>query len=114
MTRFLFLFCMSLHLSGLLHPARSTHFQAAIMMMIYTAIAIPGRVSATPCKQGNKQPVVLFSVPVKGRWQEDACKFNQSSNSGAPTIRYNCVRKCVQTMRYICAPFSSFIQEQPF
>jgi hypothetical protein len=45
--------------------------------------------SATPCKQGNKQPVVLLNVPVKGRWREDGCKFNRSSNSCVPTIRYN-------------------------
>jgi hypothetical protein len=74
--------------------------------LVNIVIAILGRVSATPCKQGNKQPVVLLNVPVKGRWQEDAFKFNQSSNSCVPTIRYNCVRNCVRTTRYR-ASFSS-------
>jgi hypothetical protein len=69
-----------------------------MMIMIYIVIAILGRASATFCKLGNKQPVVVFNVPVKGRWQEDACKFNQSSNSCVPTIRYNRVGKSVQTM----------------
>jgi hypothetical protein len=41
-----------------------------MMMIIYIVIAIPGRASATPCKQENKHPVVLFNVPVKGQWQE--------------------------------------------
>jgi hypothetical protein len=31
--------------------------------------------------QGNKQPLVVYYVQVKGQWQEDACKFNQSSKS---------------------------------
>jgi hypothetical protein len=58
--------------------------------------------SATPCKQGNKQPIAFLNGPVKGRWREDGCKFNQSSNS------------CVPTIRYIRGAFSSFIQQQPF
>jgi hypothetical protein len=72
-------------------------------------IAILGRALATPCKQGNKQPAVLFNTPVKGRWQEDACKFNLSRNSCVPTIRYNSARNCMQAIRYNCAPFYSFI-----
>jgi hypothetical protein len=55
--------------------------------LIYIAIAIPGRASATPNKEGDKQPVVC-NVPVKGQQQDDACKDNQSSNRCLPTIRY--------------------------
>jgi hypothetical protein len=67
--------------------------------------------SATPSKHRNTQPVVLFDVPVTGRWQEDACKFHQSSSSCVLTIRYNCVRNCMQTTRCSCAHFSSFTQD---
>jgi hypothetical protein len=70
--------------------------------IIYILSAIPGRASAKPCKQGSKQPVVQFTVLVIGRRQEDACKFNHRSNN------------CVLTMRYNLAPFSSYIQQQPF
>jgi hypothetical protein len=62
---------------------------------------------------GEQATSSFFKVLVKGRWQEDACKFNQSSFSCVPTIRYNCDHKCVQTMRYNCAPFSSFIEQKP-
>jgi hypothetical protein len=58
------------------------------------------------CKHGHKYTVVQ-NVPVKGWWQEDACMINHSSNNCVPTIRYNCICNCVQTMKYICAPFSS-------
>jgi hypothetical protein len=64
-------------------------------MKIYVVVATSGRAMATPCKQSNKQPVVLFIVPAKGREQEDACKFNYSSNNR------------VQAIKYTCAPFSS-------
>jgi hypothetical protein len=66
--------CGRLALGHWSHPRRSR------MMMFYIAIVIPWSSSATSCKQGNKQAAVLFNVPINGRWQEDACKFNQSSN----------------------------------
>jgi hypothetical protein len=39
-----------------------------------------GKASAMPCKQGNQQPVSQCTVLAKGLQQEDAPKFNQSSN----------------------------------
>jgi hypothetical protein len=82
------------------------------MRMIYIVTAIPRRAPSTPCKQGNKQHVVLVNLSVKARQQEDACKFNQSSNNCVPIVRFNCVRNCV--LRYNHAPFSSNIEQQPF
>jgi hypothetical protein len=68
---------------------------------IYIGVAILRRASATPCNQGNKQPVVLFNILVKELRQEAACKFNQSSNRCVPTIRYN------------RAPSLDYIEQQP-
>jgi hypothetical protein len=68
----------------------------------FVIIAIPRRALTTLYKQRNKQPVALFTILVKGWQQENACKSNQSSNN------------CVQTIRYNCAPFSSFVQQRHF
>jgi hypothetical protein len=88
------------------------HHLKKIDRTIYLAIAIPGTTRATPCKQGNTQPVVIFEVPIK---QEDACscKVNPSSNNCMTTNRCNCVRNCVQNMGYNSSPFPSFIQQPP-
>jgi hypothetical protein len=53
--------------------------------------------TAASCKQGNKQPVALFTIPVKEWRQEDTCKFNQSSNNCLLTIRYNTQKKYTKT-----------------
>jgi hypothetical protein len=45
--------------------------------LIYKAFAKPGRVLATPCKQGNKGPVVIWTVQIKGRRQDDACCWDR-------------------------------------
>jgi hypothetical protein len=60
---------------------------------IYIIIATPGRASATSCEQGHEQPADLFYGLVKGRWQEDVCKFNQSSSNCVATIRSSIVCK---------------------
>jgi hypothetical protein len=36
-------------------------------------VAIPGRASAEFCKQGKKQPFVLFNIQVKGRHAAGRC-----------------------------------------
>jgi hypothetical protein len=41
-------------------------FQKQKKKKIYIVIAIPRRASATPCTQGNKQPVVSSNVLAKG------------------------------------------------
>jgi hypothetical protein len=64
--------------------------------LIYFGLPNPGGTAAS-CKQGNKQPVASFTIPVKEWWQEDACKFNQRSNSCLPTIRYNTQEKYKKT-----------------
>jgi hypothetical protein len=69
----------------------------------YIVIAIPGRASATPCKQGNKQTFVLFHVSGKGQWQKDGCKFYQGSN--------NCQLSSTIAPAIVCKP-SDFTQPE--
>jgi hypothetical protein len=48
----------------------------------------------------------FFPRPGKRRQQENACNFNQSSNSCVLIIRNEFLRNCVQVMRYNCYTFS--------
>jgi hypothetical protein len=57
-------------------------------------IAIPGKIAATPCKQGNKQPVVVFIYHPRERTVAGRCLYIQlTSDKFVPTIRHNCICK---------------------
>jgi hypothetical protein len=50
-----------------------------LLKNVYIDITIPGRASATPCKQGGTHPAVLFSILGKRQQQEDACISTKSA-----------------------------------